>query len=578
MRLPILPLSPLLLAGGSLSVLGTLAASSPPNGEWSFVQNGTTGITALETIVVSPTLILLFDRAAGDPLQINGHPAWAELWNLETNTGFAVNAITDTFCASGALLSNGTMVSLGGQAPELAPGETVPPDEDGRMGIRIFEPCADPTGLTCTLFEDPATLHLAANRWYPSSLRIFDGSLMIIGGTNTATPFYNNLAPENTFEFFPPKDNGQTRFSPFLERTLPSNLFPRGFALPDGKVFIVANNQSVIYDVESQTETPLPPIPNSVHVTNPKDGTATLLPLSPPLYIPEVLVCGGSNTSDAIPSFNLTSQDPASDQCSRITLTEEGVKKGWVLERMPEGRMMPEMILMPDGKVLITNGAGTGYAAYSSVADTIGNSNADHPVFTPVLYDPNAQIGQRFDREGLPTTDIARLYHSTATLTPNGNIFIAGSNPNIGVVENATYNTEFRVEYLNPPFMSRSRPTIHSAPEKVAFNEKVTVGIDIPEDLAQNANSSNIKVALMDLGFSTHAFHSSSRLVFMEAELSGDKKSLTLTTPPNNRVYPPGPAYIFVTVDDVTSPGTRVMVGNGLAPPVQDQGVPLASS
>ena len=37
-------------------------------------------------------------------------------------------------------------------------------------------------------------------------------------------------------------------------------------------------------------------------------------------------------------------------------------------------------------------------------------------------------------------------------------------------------------------------------------------------------------------------------------------------------------AYIFVTVDDVTSPGTRVMVGNGLAPPVQDQGVPLAAS
>lgn len=45
----------------------------------------------------------------------------------------------------------------------------------------------------------------------------------------------------------------------------------------------------------------------------------------------------------------------------------------------------------------------------------------------------------------------------------------------------------------------------------------------------------------MDLGFSSHAFHSSSRLVFLVAELSSDNTSLTITTPPNNRVYPPGP-------------------------------------
>lgn len=153
-----------------------------------------------------------------------------------------------------------------------------------------------------------------------------------------------------------------------------------GFSLPDGKVFIVANNQSILYDIEAQTETILPTIPNGVHVTNPMDGTATLLPLSPPEFIPEVLVCGGSNFSDATPSEDLSSQDPASDQCTRITLTPEGIEKGWIIERMPEGRMMPEMVLLPNGQVLITNGAGTGYAAVASVGDPIGNSNADHPV------------------------------------------------------------------------------------------------------------------------------------------------------------------------------------------------------
>ena len=138
----------------------------------------------------------------------------------------------------------------------------------------------------------------------------------------------------------------------------------------------------MIYDVEAQTETMLPSLPNGIHVTNPKDGTATLLPLSPPDYIPEILVCGGSNTSDSIPSLNLSSQDPASDQCSRITLTPEGIEKGWVVEKMPTGRVMPEMILMPNGQVLIINGGSTGYAAIASVADTnvTDGSNADHPV------------------------------------------------------------------------------------------------------------------------------------------------------------------------------------------------------
>lgn len=77
---------------------------------WHFVQNGTTGVIALESIIVSDTLAIFLDRATDDPLQIDGHSAWGALYNLETNTASALNPITDTFCASGGFLSNGTMV------------------------------------------------------------------------------------------------------------------------------------------------------------------------------------------------------------------------------------------------------------------------------------------------------------------------------------------------------------------------------------------------------------------------------------------------------------------------------------
>jgi len=84
---------------------------------WHFVQNGTSGIVALESIVVSDNLVIFFDRATNDPLQINGHTAWGALYNLETNTASPLDLKTDSFCASGGFLSNGTMVSLITPAP-----------------------------------------------------------------------------------------------------------------------------------------------------------------------------------------------------------------------------------------------------------------------------------------------------------------------------------------------------------------------------------------------------------------------------------------------------------------------------
>ncbi|KAF8909784.1 copper radical oxidase [Gymnopilus junonius] len=489
-----------------LTLTGVAFAATP---KWEFVQNGTSGVLALEAIVVSPTLI------------------------------------TDSFCASGGFLSNGTMVSVGGNIPAITAAQ------DGRMGLRLFEPCDDPDGVGCTFIDDPATLHLVENRWYPSAVRIFDGSIMVVGGMHEETPFYNT-DPANTIEFFPSKDNDVPRQSPFLARTVPANLFPRLLSLPDGREV-------------------LPEIPNGVRVTNPMDGTATLLPLSPPNFIPEVLVCGGSNSSDQIPSEQLSSQDPASDQCSRMTITPAGIKKGWQIEHMLEPRIMPEFILIPNGQVLITNGGGTGYAAISSVGNTIGNSNADHPVLRPSLYSPDAPLGKRISNAALPSTNIPRMYHSTATLTPAGNIMLAGSNPNPEVVNNSEFHTEFRVEFLNPPFMSVPRPQLSKVPTKIGFNQPFTIEIDVPSNL----KASTIQVALMDLGFSSHAFHVSQRLVFMNAVLAPNRKSMLITSPPNNRVFPPGPAFLFVTIDDVTSEGSRLIIGNGLAPPVKDQGISI---
>ena len=259
------------------------------------------------------------------------------------------------------------------------------------------------------------------------------------------------------------------------------------FSLPDGKVFMVANNQSIIYDIEANTETILPDIPNGVRVTNPMDGSAILLPLSPPDFVPEVLVCGGQQVDDSLLPGNFSSQQPATSQCSRITLTPEGIARGWVVEHMLEPRVMPELVHLPNGQVLIANGAGTGFAATGQVGDLVGDSDADNAVFTPSLYTPAAPLGRRFSNTGLPTSDIARVYHSSITLTPQGNFLVAGSNPNNNFTADPglKFPSELRVETLDPPFMFVDRPRILSAPEKIPFNRRVTVPISIPLELSR---------------------------------------------------------------------------------------------
>jgi hypothetical protein len=60
---------------------------------------------------------------------------------------------------------------------------------------------------------------------------------------------------------------------------------------------------------------------------------------------------------------------------------------------------------------------------------------------------------------------------------------LAGSNPNDDV-SNGThfFNTQFKVEFLNPPFMFTERPAIEKAPAQIHFNQKFTTSVAVPKD------------------------------------------------------------------------------------------------
>lgn len=110
----------------------------------------------------------------------------------------------------------------------------------------------------------------------------------------------------------------------------------------------------------------------------------------------------------------------------------------WTMETMGARRVMGDAVLLPNGLVVVLNGAMNGVAGDSS---TGGSSKAHFPQFWPVLYDPAAPNGTRFTR--MARSPIARMYHSTAALTPDGTVLVAGCdrcdyfNVSTSVVEHA---------------------------------------------------------------------------------------------------------------------------------------------
>ena len=555
---------------------------------WLLKQEGETLVNAMQLTVVSTTHAIVIDKVEHNPLTIDGRPAWGALYDLRNHQVRPLRLLSNSFCAGGTFLSNGTLLNVGGN-PVVSDqtGAADFGDINGLQSVRLFHPeLCDQNGNGCDVVEAPEGLRLATPRWYNSVLRLDDGSAMILGGSTRGGWMNNHTTNNPTFEFYPHKNihgyNGMPLPSPFLQETLNSNLFPIAILLPDTTVFVAANRDAMIYDWKTNTERRLPQIPNGVRVTYPMTATATLLPLSSSNgWTPIVLICGGSTIDDTRPGYMIDSQEVASDQCFRMELTDAGITRGWEVETMPQPRLMADSILLPTGEVMIINGASSGIAGYGNVINQVGASNAANPAFTPVLYRPDAPLGERFSSEGMPTSDIPRLYHSSATLVPDGRIMVAGSNPNLDR-STREYGTEYRVEWLSPSWLkSAGRPTINNAPSNILYGPSFDMEVNlsgIPKDKVKReyfllqdqpgTDHSLALVALMDLGFVTHSIHMNSRLVYLDFEVSPDSPNrLTVRSPSSSGIYPPGPGWLFLVVEDIWSVARQVMVGDGSSPP-----------
>jgi Domain of unknown function (DUF1929)/Glyoxal oxidase N-terminus/LGFP repeat len=357
-------------------------------------------------------------------------------------------------------------------------------------------------------------------RWYPTCVELPGGRVIILGG-HKWSPERN--VPNSTYEIYDPA-SGLLPGGPVPVLRNGYAMYPFTFVLPSGELIIHAGVRTAFLNLSTMTfdrpELEAAARPRRNARTYDVQGTAILLPLLPdsdPPYRARVMLIGGGGAPE------VTARTPATETCEILDLG--AASPAWQLAApMNNPRVMPDAVLLPDGTVFVANGSSTGSADCGA-----------NPVLEAEVYDPQTGAWATLCPMSIP-----RLYHSVALLLPDGSVLTAGPD---SVWYPAPYNkAKLRIEIFSPPYMSRGqRPLIQNAPDGIGYGEKFEV---------ESQKAGAIKAAaLISPGSVTHSFNFHQRYVGLPI-VSRQSSRLSLLTPPNEYVAPPGYYMLFIVDED----------------------------
>ncbi|KAL0298122.1 UNVERIFIED_CONTAM: Aldehyde oxidase GLOX1 [Sesamum calycinum] len=212
------------------------------------------------------------------------------------------------------------------------------------------------------------------------------------------------------------------------------------------------------------------------------------------------------------------------------------------MENMPMPRVMSDMLILPDGDVIIINGARSGTAGWES---------AINPVTRPLIYNPNGKAGARFSV--MAASSRPRLYHSTAVLLTDGRVLVGGSNPH-------KYYNFTGVDFPTDLSLESFSPHIYRPLQRFLKTSAVSVRIVAPS-------------------FNTHSFSMNQRMVVLKgagvSRVGSNVYRVAASGPSNPEIAPPGYycCFSFMLVFRVLDCGLRF--SNMLAYKVDDALLPF---
>ena len=394
-----------------------------------------------------------------------------------------MQAPSELFCAGHSFLPDGRLLVAGGHIS----------DGRGTSGL----------GLPNTNVFDPATdgwqalPAMAQGRWYPTNTTLPNGEVLTLAGTNETG--VNVAVPEVW--------NGNA-WRPLTSAALDLPYYPRTFVAPDGRVFYAGELQQSRYlDVTGTGR----------WTNGPRRQFGTRDYGSAAMYeAGKILYVGGGN--------------PPTNSAEIIDLNQANPTWRYT-GSMAYARRHHNATVLPTGDVLVTGG--TSGSGFNNVGAAVRSAELWHHATGTWTT--------------LASSSVARIYHGTALLLPDGRVLYTGSG------DGADSPNEPNYELYSPPYLFKgARPTITSG-LSARYGYGQTQVVETPTG-AQIA-----KVTLVGLGSVTHAFDQNSRLVSLGfTPVTG---GLSVTFPGSRALAPPGPYILFlVNANGVPSVGRILLL------------------
>ncbi|GIL87067.1 hypothetical protein Vretimale_14230 [Volvox reticuliferus] len=538
----------------------TSPAGSDPAVLGEFRQLGVSYCVGVQLIAVPNTDKFLFMERPTTP-HPDGKHANAGLMDAVTGTFTNVACKFSMENCGHTYLENGTVAVLAGHKPQSSYPE-------GRRALQI---------LNVEALTLDSVGQLQFGHWLATATRLPNGMVTIMSDSPSPVGPTRKDAVQNPFyELWDPNNPASTTVVQ-LDSTFSANTkyfyYPFVFVLPSGDIFTFSNTYGqIIAPLTGKKVVVLPtwkniPEAKGMNTAYPFSGSAVLLPLRPEdnYQLAEIVIFGGQWSKGWV---NTTAVDLS--MRLKIKVLENGSYDigEWQMERMPLPRVSGSAVLLPNGQVLLINGAKRGM-----LGDAVSGGGAmlNEPNFWPVLYDPMAPEGSRYSTLG--RSQIARLLHSTAGLTLNGTVILAGGDRSSRFWSPDTYSPspsgfpEFRVELFVPPFLydTDHRPIIVSYPVVIGYEDIITIVYTMPD-----ANATVTSVVLMAPPSDTHGFNMHQRMLVLqiiaedkdtnhEASVPGSR-TVTVRGPLNVNVAPQGPYMLFLVYEKTYGPGKWLSV------------------
>lgn len=547
--------------------------SSADVGEWSQVY--ATADVPVHISLLPDGRLLYWGRDKENDRDVTGHTnTYLTNYLYLDNSAYTTmqtNDTTNLFCSGHLFLPDGRLLVTGGHitagVPPSPTASPLPPESEfveglGEDDINIFD-------YTTSTWSKQAT-GMERGRWYPFNVTLATGETLIVAGT-----YWSNEGMGKKPTFLPNRDieirdlQGNLR-KLTIDSTAPQiRYYPYMSLNPDGKVFM-AKPSSSSNASEGEVSRLIDPF-----AINPVGGYGVYTAVGKPLenhfegssvmYAPgKVLMLGGSTAGIG---------GTQTSNAEYIDFTVASPAPQWKpAGSMAWARQFPTSTVLPDGKVLVTGG--------TSCPGVNNLTCQNAAVQTPELWDPATKT---FQALRATTSQIPRVYHSTAMLLPDGTVLVGGGGLPAAAGEIANGITcqglggaadlpECRkfghkdFEIFSPPYLFKAdgtradRPAIVSAPDTIAYGQSIPLTVG---NYTANGASDIKEVVLIRLPSVTHTFNEDQRRVVLGNLKVGDADHITVDAPANGNFCPPGPYMMFLINKDRNTPSIAKIVRVG---------------